>query len=303
MADGEVHISEPVTKIARNCGYCRDNVVQAAFCGQCSDAFHPSCLKRHQKYCNKTNFVEEESRAEESEVRTEFQMTEELDALRTEITLLRQLVKEQNEKNSILWENNSLLREKIIHLEQINKDSHSAIYRGEGKVSPLNKKMAKNHNKPLNATTTLETTSQMREVSTVKLFNEVAKQKNSDKLKNMQMTQKDIMNKIINLDPSKEQKGSDFQIKGNPTGASSTQKEEEDKNDFKLVRSRRRRSTTIQGAAQGAELPLKGIPSYGYLHVYCLDPGTTEDELVSYLTNKNIKYPSCTKLVAKHPEI
>ena len=163
--------------------------------------------------------------------------------------------------------------------------------------------MAKNHNKPLNATTTLETTSQMREVSTVKLFNEVAKQKNSDKLKNMQMTQKDIMNKIINLDPSKEQKGSDFQIKGNPTGASSTQKEEEDKNDFKLVRSRRRRSTTIQGAAQGAELTLKGIPSYGYLHIYRLDPGTTEDELVSYLTNKNIKYPSCTKLVAKHPEI
>ena len=59
---------------------------------------------------------------------------------------------------------------------------------------------------------------------------------------------------------------------------------------------------TIHGMATERNEQLKAVPSYGYLHVYRLHPDTTEENLKSYLTSKNIKDTVCTKVTSKHPE-
>ena len=138
-----------------------------------------------------------------------------------------------------------------------------------------------------------------------KTYNEATRQGNEDELKRMQKTQQNIMNRVINLKTGSDAATIQTESRSSELDTKNTLSDKDPNNEgFQMVKSRRRqRSTIIQGVAQGTELSIKGVPSYGYLHVYRLDPGTTEEALTAYLTTMNIKYPVCTKLSAKHPEI
>lgn len=98
-------------EIEYKCIQCRKKVVEPIKCYKCNEIFHPKCMEQaaNQKSSN--------CRHEEANVN---KMAKEINELQTEnkimnieITYLKQLLKETQEKNKILMENNSLLINKI----------------------------------------------------------------------------------------------------------------------------------------------------------------------------------------------
>ena len=86
-------------------------------------------LATHEEFerCHSEMYNTEKSKSisVESEV-IETENNKNLELLQLEVSLLRRLVKEQEEKNCILLENNELLKEKIRYLENFSKSNGEA---------------------------------------------------------------------------------------------------------------------------------------------------------------------------------
>lgn len=98
------------------CSYCKKKVEDAVICVKCSEIFHPKCLKqsagRKSAVCVHVAAATiptavQQKRGRDCECREK----------EVEIQYLRKLLKECEDKNRLLEENNSLLREKIEFLE------------------------------------------------------------------------------------------------------------------------------------------------------------------------------------------
>ena len=74
-------------------------------------------------------------------------------------------------------------------------------------------------------------------------------------------------------------------------------KETQYNDDFITVVGRKRRQQNI-----ATDIALKGTLEYAHLHVCGLEPNTSETDIMTYLTSKNIKNAKCSKIDSKRPE-
>ena len=232
-----------------------------------SNAHSVVCLQENSEQC-------EEKGKEGKESEVVFCSAQKVKTMKLEISLLKQLIIEKDEKNSILSENNRLLKEKIIYLEAINTKNSGAISQSKAKIPHV----------PENTTTKLsysksELTTQPRETA-LKIKKSYSNVLNPNTLVNdntniMQKQQQQIMDSVINLG---NQEKSGVKI----------QKDEDGWETVERSRNRRRKSKTILGEASDLENSIRAVPRLAYLHVYRLQPNTTASDLDNYIKSKNI---------------
>lgn len=98
-----------------NCCYCKKTVNTPAICTDCENIFHPSCLKDRHTKCK---YAEE--------VNTENELLEPKETHhQVEINYLKRIIKELEEKNELLVENNKLLREKMNGYEEVRLENQT----------------------------------------------------------------------------------------------------------------------------------------------------------------------------------
>lgn len=100
-------------------------VVEPVECYKCFENFHPKCIE--QAANQKSTYCKHEEGNLRKLVREISELRKEKDIMKIELTYTRQLLKEFQEKNEILMENNVLLRNQSIELKKpkphnINKE-------------------------------------------------------------------------------------------------------------------------------------------------------------------------------------
>ena len=96
-----------------NCNHCRRPVKVSVSCTKCFSIYHPACMKQSAEL--KSAECIHEAQCSQSEVMSEDEYEES-----REITLLKRIIRELEEKNILLQENNMLLREKVEFLTFTN---------------------------------------------------------------------------------------------------------------------------------------------------------------------------------------
>ena len=194
--------------------------------------------------------------------------------------MLKKIIIEKDEKNSILSENNALLKEKIRYLE-LNKSSNSAAI-SQRKTESQNvatTSMQKSTTSVAHATSEAETKSKKRDGT--KDSNKVS----NETIKNMQQQQEKIMNSVINL------ANDTTTLQDKETGWRTADRKKSKK-----------KQNTILGEATDDASTIKAVPRMGYLHVYRLQPHTTTSELDKCIKSKSINDAKCTQLASKYPQ-
>ena len=269
----------------RKCGYCKGSVVQATVCGQCRVPFHTSCLKRH-RGCGE----EPTGAGRESEVKN---LVEENEILKIEVTLLTQLVRKQEEKNNVMWENNLLLKEKIKYLEGKNEE-HEVIHVQVDATSITEEEKIKSMiseqrdgNSNTSAKKPESTNTNKSKAANSRTYSKVTDQNKKENQKSMliyqQATMADVigLGKLDNIPPknTKEMEWTQVKRKSNKT----------------------RRAVVGEKPVSETEKTLKGCPRKAFLYVSRLHPETESQDVVDFLKDD---FPEVVveKLVSKFPE-
>lgn len=140
MAGDEDVIESGSEKGEIECYQCKRKVVDSVKCYKCFDVFHPKCMEKSANLKSSTCKHEEGNIYKLAKEYSELQ--NEKDIMNVEIHYLKQLLKEVQEKNRILMENNSLLMEKVkIQGEIIDKKNFNSFV-----VKDVNKDKKITHN-------------------------------------------------------------------------------------------------------------------------------------------------------------
>ena len=268
------------------CGQCKSKVSAQVICDLCGGPFHPACLKRHSGRC--------EERIKENEVM--ISTDQEVRVLKLEISLLKRIINEKEEKNSILLENNTLLKEKIKYIETFITKASGDIYKGKAATqhitTPMEKSTATQVSRAISKKETQSTslekiTSQAQNSA---LYSNEELNKNT---KEMQQQQQQIMTSVMYLDDQTKEMDEDAK--------------EKDDHVWQTVNKRRdlrkkKKSNTILGEATETGSSIRAVPRLGYLHVYRLQPDTTTADLDGYMQSKSITDAKSRKLSSKHPD-
>jgi len=218
----------------------------------------------------------------------------------TEISLLRRIIKELKEKNSILIENSALLREKVKYLEKelltsktntipaktsINNNTEvrnssnlREMDRTVSKNIPVSQNMNQNTKQVGNNIVNDKISGNMQSFSKVV-------QKNNDKTHELEKKQKSVMENLININ--------------NLNKADNVSNE----NNFQTVSYKRKQKTNkhlIHGSGTNIT-SLTAAPKLGHIHVCGLHPEVTDIMVQNHLKHNDIANATCEKLNSKHP--
>ena len=272
-------------------------MVDKAECAQCDAVFHPSCLSRHSKRCNQRG-----SELSESEVGNGT-ITEEVQFLKMEITFLRRLLLEQEEKNKILIENNQLLREKIeFENPVVGKEpkKNNKRFNGDQQNPPKQYKEAI-ITEPLNSSISATKPLVLLDHASGAGHVDGTRLSYADTLAQKQMHK---MQEIVNLNVDTNH-GITIPIKTTSQTSNGITSSANKDNVWSIQRRRqvRKKEQIIIGNKDviNNEVGLKVAPKKAFLYVSRLQPGTAEQDVTNFLKPK-FPEAECKALESKFPQ-
>jgi len=258
------------------CNYCRKVLSdKKVTCDKCKAYFHKSCMERNHKTCKTINMQDEGNKVEENNKEEFYQ---------TEISLLKRIIRELEEKNSILIENSALLREKVEYLEKARLTSKT--YSIPAKTSTINTEVGNSfslmeedrtvfNNIPVNETSSQNSkefvNNSVTEITSanMKNFSEIVQKKSGTH--ELENKQKSDTEKLIYLNNVNET-------------------ENVSNDDFKTVTYKRKQKINkhlIHGSGTNIT-SLTAAPRLGHIHVYGLHPEATDIMVQDHLKQNGI---------------
>lgn len=269
------------------CFYCgKAAAKQFIKCTKCDKAFHNSCAER-----GKVKFISE------TEINCVKCMENDNEVLagNTNLLMFRDLIKAKEDiiedkmkiialKDEIITELHEkirLLNEKIHFIKScnnkgevskvMNPNSHQIQFSSDLKYNRLHKEGS---------------TPIMDKESNLKL----------SKVQEIESKQKEIANKVIYINNDENQQ----EVNTKSIEKQLTIEKENSSNNWSTVVKRRSKtSKKIEGCAE--KTTISGVPRRAHLHVYRLNPETTEEMLLNFLKGKQFENISCEAMKSKHP--
>lgn len=296
---------------AIKCDFCGRLVVKSGVkCNLCPKVFHRNCSGKVKKCC-----VEEEIKlsSEISTLRTpevdelELNKISKINNESSYIDLLLRIISELETKNSILEENNNLLRFKISTLEQIPHKNHSSV--------PTRNASGKNGREPVIAETVTDVPARKRApafdisggippaATTDSSASELPSQLNATQagLSSMRIPNKRRNKTSQNISKPSANENSANILNSKTMENKSTGSDDE----WKLVgqhkRTKKRSSRTLVVGNFSGPSNVEGIEKFRALHVTNLKPDTTVENLQVFLGGK-FSQVKCEALSSRYPQ-
>lgn len=300
-----VGASESLKVIIPECGYCKRTIVKSgAKCNICTKVYHPSCANKAKKCCKEDLSTSGDLNSADMSPMSD-SINKMISSESTHNELLLKIIFELESKNSILMENNSLLRFKISTLEAEINNKNKVVnnpYLKNDKNINTNTRVDK-RNKHVNIVMSEESRSNV-----VVGDPETAAPANSSSTGDPKRRMSEARTSVVSNESSvaSSSSGNDIGLISNEAVVVSpmvdVKKKSESEWNVVTRRKTNKKPNKIQiiGCSSMDSL-VEGIEKFRPFHVSNLKPEITADDLQSFLS-KNFSNVKCEKLVSRYPE-
>lgn len=298
-ANKKVGASDALQIESFKCGSCKQSLVKVGFkCNICPSVYHPRCGSKLKICCGENLMTPISSQNNTSSITSESGSENlQFSGEPTYQDLLLKLVEELESKNSILIENSSLLKDKITYLENELSELKKKVHIREDTITTDENNKTKHMQSRINAATPAYGNGNISEHKNV-VANDLKKEISSKpKVTKPIITLSDVNNamKTIKTPISSKEDTTELRQKVNEPLSNTNWQTVTHK---KSKKSSRR--ALVVGNYSGKS-SIEGIEKFKPLHVTNLKPGTTPEDLLTFL-KPNFTDVKCEALKSKYPE-
>lgn len=303
-------VSDPPRLIIPECNCCKRTIVKHSVkCSVCNKFYHPGCAIKTKRCCEEEISTTSDFNSGDISPLSD-SVNKIITSESTQVELLMKIIFELEGKNTILAENNSLLKYKISSLESELTSKNSEIYQ-------LNKKIGKQINtvnKKSNIVPTYDRSgrSEAARNSTVNTVTDTPNCSIEAEVPNIVLTEaststaptklsaKETYAQAVGTKTTVEKSNASLCEVKERKSVSSNQKHGQEWSVVSHKRTTRKRKALVIGSFSG-DSTVEGIDKFKALHVSNLKPETSVENLQNFL-KKNFTNIQCEKLISKYPE-